>query len=349
MLRPTRTWGWGAAATRNYMGQAGLFESGSICLNFLRLCIDIHSSNRVSPDRMNAIRLKNWRGIAGWRRVAHVQSWGRSALSCLTAMSLVVFLPRASADGEVPADGATPTAEAVEVLETLRHDLGARSILYQRVAPPPSTETPAVPASTPPAELSPEIQEMIQRREGKRQATLFLSATVYDHQVTEIRWFDADPHRTFRAFSNIDFNHLAGLMELETADTVYWVFFGLGNETLEDVEAANRYATENGLPAAVRQIPARETFSAARAEYRLAQEPSDPAPPASILAALDDLHRHFDAHRAELAETYAAREAARLEHEARVRENPPVPQDTVIQLWPVRSTNYPTAPSGGQP
>lgn len=166
---------------------------------------------------------------------------------------------------------------------------------------------------------------------------LFLSATVYDRRVTEVRW--SAQGRDYRAFSNIDFNYLAGAGEIETADTVYMLVMGLGNGTSEEVAAFNQNAAAQGWP--LKTLPAPESFSQTRSEYRLTGETASTAVP-EALAAMDALHSFFDANRTVLLENYAKREAERITREQWLKGNPPVPKDTVINFWPKKSTLYPT-------
>ena len=163
----------------------------------------------------------------------------------------------------------------------------------------------------------------------KKLEALHLFATVYDHAVTELRW--SERLRQYRAFSNIDFNHFAGVFDIETADTVYMLLLGLGNQTREQAEPERREIGEQPLPPP-------QSFNQSRAEYRLVG--IDPQAPASTagLKGLDALHRFYDANRERLAAAYATR----IEQERRQKANPPAPKHTVINFWPKKSTNYPT-------
>lgn len=225
------------------------------------------------------------------------------------------------------------------VLQSWEVNLGNRSIFYNRVAPPPALP-PQTPAPLPEAKpLTAEEAAAAEARAKKKFDALFLSATVYDRSVTELRWWFEN--REYRAWSNVDFNYFAGAGEIETEDTVYWLIMGLGNDTAESVAAANERAAAEGwnwhkdLPSAVR-------FNPARAEYFLAADSKGSEPPAEALAAIDALHRYYDTNRTRLAEEYAKREAARIAQEQWLKEHPPVPKDTVINFWPKKSRTYPT-------
>jgi hypothetical protein len=218
-------------------------------------------------------------------------------------------------------------------------NLGNRSIFYNRVAPPPPLP-PKTPAPLPEAKvLTPQEAAAVEARARKKFEALFLSATVYDRRVTELRWwFD---NREYRAWSNVDFNYLAGAGEIETEDSVYWLIMGLGNDTAESVAAANERAATQGWNWH-KELPSPVRFNPARAEYFLATENKAPEPSAEALAAIDALHRYYDANRARLTEDYEKREAARIAQEQWLKEHPPVPKDTMINFWPKKSRTYPT-------
>jgi hypothetical protein len=165
-----------------------------------------------------------------------------------------------------------------------------------------------------------------------------LSATVYDRQVTELRWQAGQ--RGYRAWSNLDFNYLAGWGEIETKDCVYYLIMGLGKESRESAAESERLTTADGLPTPVETkiVPDLAKFPAGRSTYLLSGE----APADDSLAALDALHRYFDTHRLRLIADYNKRAVGRTAREQWLKEHPPVPQDTVINFWPKKSRNYPT-------
>ncbi len=199
------------------------------------------------------------------------------------------------------------------VINTRAIDLGTRSIILNRVVPPQLPPAPALPATAPTADLADvgATEEIIAE---KKHEVLFVSATVYDRQVTEVRWFASG--REMRIHSNIDFNLLAGAGSFETADTVYSLIVGLDNQTREEAEALNQQAAAEGLPEhAFKQIPPVEAFSKTRSEYTIAASEAGAAPPEEILEALDALHAFYDANRQRLADDYDKREAARTEQE----------------------------------
>ena len=229
--------------------------------------------------------------------------------------------------------GQTPAAviesapkPAVRVLESSEVRHGANFTRYQRIAPPLQ-----LPASLGTTLLAPPVSPAtgIERppREQKESRTLLLSATVYDHRFTEVSWWNGAVE--FRAFSNVDFNHLDGIREIETADARWLLFIITRNAS-----------GEAALPGDA--ITALGSLSAQRAEYFLA-----PPPPAStlteaILAPIDALHTFYDAHRESLAIELSQRETESAAAAQALRDQPPTMKDTVINFWPVKSRVYPT-------
>lgn len=261
-----------------------------------------------------------------------------AALAAIAATVLILALPLCSRAAESPAPTETQPALRLQVLESVEVKFPDRSIFYQRVVPPAATaaRVPVAVSVAPPLSLA--ESAAAEARVAKKSAVLMLSATVYDRQVTELRWQVGQ--RGYRAWSNLDFNYLAGLGEIETGECVYYLIMGLGNETWESTAESERLAAADGLAALVETkiVPDLAKFPAGRSTYLLSGE----APADDSLAALDALHRYFDTHRLRLIADYEKRAADRTARERWLEEHPPVPQDTVINFWPKKSRNYPT-------
>ncbi len=273
---------------------------------------------------------------------------GRKFLLTLAAGFLACSHARAQDAGAAEqASQAKPAPINFQVLKAWELNLGNHSIRYNRVAPPllPVPPPPVPPAPPPTAEQIAAWEALQQPR--KKSEVLFLSATVYDRKVTEIRWFPNQ--RESQVFSNIDFNFLAGLGWFETEDTEYMLLMGIGNETSEQVAAFNQYARENGWPKqSWKQIPALETFSRTRSEYVITEDERHSAPPDEDLAALDALHVYYDANKQRLMEEYVKRETTNAERARWLKEHPPVPKNTVINYWKKSAVPAQTTTQGEQ-
>ena len=258
-----------------------------------------------------------------------------------TDRAVISAANRPNVDAPQPAH---PTLN-LQVIEGVEVKFPGRSAFYQRVAPP-TAPPPRVPMPAPVAQpLSLAESAAAEARAKKISEVLMISATVYDRQMTELRWRAGN--REYHAWSNIDFNYLAGHSEIETEDSVYFLIMGLGNETRESVAEWNRFAPEvEHLAAAeglsgqweTKAVPDLAKFPAGRSTYLLIGDP----PADDSLTALDALHRYYDANRLRLISDYAKREAARTARDQWLKEHPSAPQDTVIYFWPKKSRNYPT-------
>jgi hypothetical protein len=208
------------------------------------------------------------------------------------------------------------------------------------VVPPALSPEPAIsPAPTLEPARALALTAEQQRRAAKKHETLLLTATVYEQRVTDVRWHQQG--REYRAWSNVDFNHLAGVSEIETVDHIYQLLIGVTNQTAAEIEAFNRSITERGLPAAVmKPLPPAIAWNLERAEYQFVPETA--AVPAEVTAFLDTLHIYYDAHRDALAEQAAQRAAEQATRAQWLKDHPPMPKDTVVRFWPLKSRKYAT-------
>lgn len=224
-------------------------------------------------------------------------------------------------------------------------DLDGHLILYNRSAPvaapayiEPEEPRPAVGATagtgTPhptEAQDADAAAETLETDEAppRAQHHLFLSATVYEGPVTELRWAHAG--REYHALSTVDFHDFGGIGEIDRADATFHFFMGLG-------------PGERGASPGTAPVPSAGELAAlvdpARG-YLLVEPPSGAgvaaAELAEGLAVIEAMHRHHREHRTELQAARQRREtldAARERHERLLRENPPAPLPTVINFAP---------------
>jgi hypothetical protein len=291
-------------------------------------------------SRMNSPELRAWPSP---RRMV---AFACIACACVTSVSAQVVADDSVATAKAvfaqPQSGGSKAG--VQVLKAWKASLPDHAVYYNLIAAPVASATPA--ALPTPAPLTARQLQWLQRVQGKKQELLFLSATVYDYRVTEVRWNAAG--QEYRAYSNIDFNQLAGAGQIETDDTIYDLFMGLGNSTVEAVEAMNKELTARGLSNdLLQQIPSADAFSQTRSEYIVVQPKSDTPPPAEAVAAMDAIHLYYDANRATLAAAWTKREAERI---AKLNEPKPLPtpvKDTVINFWPKKNSIFMGTQAGG--
>lgn len=240
-------------------------------------------------------------------------------------------LPSAVAQTFMPEPG--KPAWKLRVIDGIEVRRGDKTTVYQRVEPlvlPPRPAATSAPTSGARRQLSAEQL----RRAAKKSDMLLLSASVYEHAVTELRWHQQG--RAYRAYSNIDFHHLEDLSEIETAGTIYQLIIALDAFTTAEVEAFNSSVSAKGLSAKLRKhIPPPETFTSGRPEYVLVADPADAPIPAEVTAMLDALHNYYEANQQTLADQAAQRAAERTTGAAAARAQPAKPKRTVIQFWRV--------------
>lgn len=254
-----------------------------------------------------------------------------------------------SSGQDLSPDANTKPKAVFRVLDQQVLDLGNRSIFYNRVETPvlkPQPPPALAPVSRPPtaAEL-----EMMRKWNAKADVSLFLSATVYDRRITEVRWWRENGE--YVIWTTIDFNFLRGLCQFETSDTRYSFLLGIGNETSADIAAWNAEIDKRGLPASYKhQIPTLPSLLGAasgNSTYKVVSTPKA-GNHAAVLKAFDELHRYYDANRDRLVREYEESEAARIAQEKWNKEHPPIPQDTSINFFPIKSVQTGQPMPGGQ-
>ena len=249
--------------------------------------------------------------------------------------ALLVAIPAMAQQEAAPAVQAPPEIP-FRILRQTQFDLGDHKLILNRVAPP---VVPLAPAKIPQevARPAPAAEVEDAGKAAKAYGILFLSATVHDHQFSEIRWVDG-VHQ-WSAFSNMDFNLLEALGSIETADTEYTLLMAIGNESNQSAvagESSERDGTgdqEEKASVNAKRFPLLEKLGTTRAQYLIVDDESGGPPSAKDLAVLDALHLYYDANRERLADEHAEREAANAERERRLKEHPPVKKDTVIHYW----------------
>lgn len=240
----------------------------------------------------------------------------KTPASSLCLLTLLYTLP-ALAQEPAAARNSEPPPENLRVLKTTEIKRGDHSIIFQRVEPPAATApvAPGPPMPTPP--LSAQEIDAQRRREAKEQRVLFLSATVFERRLTELSW--TEDGKTYRAFSNLDFEIFRGMGELETADAIYTLMLALDSGTAESAAEC------------VRAFPQVATLPVDRSAWVLAAGAETPTTP--VMRALDAIHPFFDAHRAELLRAHEQRVTAEAERARQAREHPSLKRDTVIRYW----------------
>lgn len=223
---------------------------------------------------------------------------------------------------------------AFKVLDSQEVDFGNRKIIYNLVETPLLKPEPIklAPAPVEPVPLTAQEQEELRKWEAKFQYSAFLGVTVYDGQFSEVRWWDDG--QEYVVWSNINFLHFAPFGDLETDTAYYWVMLSGWETTTAEVKAMNAAAQskEELTPLPPATLP---PLGKAGPKWMAAGPLSEIAK-----RAMNDFHEYYRLHGPEMAADYTRREEEARAYEEWLKAHPPIPQDTVVNFFPIRSTAF---------
>lgn len=224
---------------------------------------------------------------------------------------------------------------AEEAQDVWSYGVPNRGVILRRVAPRPWTQRKLSPAQVDGADLPLLENNALESR------NIHFSITVFDHQASELIWWDGQESHT--AISNIDFNHFAPLGGFDQ-DGVSWQFLCfVENIDSEKSFEFERLAREAGYDVSAPSAPDISMLDTDKPNYAVYADDAELVPGAMI-EALDALHRHYAIHgprlEAQWKRTQILNEARRAWHEA----NPPIPRATITNFWPVRSKRHAAQP-----
>ena len=225
------------------------------------------------------------------------------------------------------------SAITYKVIDSKKVHAGDHVITLNRVVPPVLPTPTPTPVSIP-TPLTADQLRAIQAWEAKAHKLIMLEATVYDHQTTEVRWYDAG-RQSIVAFSNIDFSCLSGIANIETSDTVYeyWIMI-LDNETSASLQGD---PTSQALLAnARRRLPQLQTSPDSKSSYFVSQSTNLVSGTNDGIAALNALHSYYDANHATLIANYQKRTADYAAQQQYLKDHPPIPPNTVTNFWRIK-------------
>lgn len=230
--------------------------------------------------------------------------------------------------------------QAFKILDSQEVDFGDHKITYNRVETPLLKPEP-IKLDLAPVEAVPmTAQEQVELRkwEAKFQYSVFLGVTVYDGQFSEVRWYEDGRENV--VWSNINFMHFAPIGDLET-DTAYYMVMVWGWETTSaEVKALNATAQsrEELTPLPPDTLP---PLGKAGPRWMAAGPLSENAK-----RAMNDFHEYYRLHGLEMAAAYKQREEEAKANEESLKAHPPIPQDTIVNFFPIRSTSIKSTRTG---
>ncbi|WP_367872870.1 hypothetical protein [Luteolibacter sp. Populi] len=201
-------------------------------------------------------------------------------------------------------------------------------------------EDPRLPNPPPPPPLPPldpddpvvqaRLAEM--RENYKRTELVFVSAQVYDHACSLVRWYpNGQPRSIMSAWSNIDFNHFSGFAACQIKGVdgeirTYGFLMGTGNC---DTTRLEQLAAQRGLDYEPPDIPALPPLADGPA-FVLAEGDSSNQ---EAMRIIDDMHELYRVEGLRMAQAYEGRTRAQVERLAFLLANPPQPKDVTIHYW----------------
>jgi hypothetical protein len=175
------------------------------------------------------------------------------------------------------------------------------------------------------------------RRNPRKTVTAYISATVYDHSRTFLRWWwqpgGGEKSDEFNAWSNLDFNDFSGFARFTSNGRDYALLMGIGNQSTGQ---NRKLLARTGR---IYQEPEHPPLPQDGPGYVLTM--GDPSNTGAI-ATMDALHDLYRVEGERLKAARAQREIASKEREDYLRLHPPVPEDVTISFW--KRDSRPSAP-----
>ena len=227
------------------------------------------------------------------------------------------------------------------VVEKKEISTGQKKLTFNRVETPlfnpPVSQSQVTELLQPKKQPSKAEIEQILASSNKEQGTLMLSATVYDRKLTRLQW--QHEGQQYIAWSNIDFNYLRGLNEIETKKTNYLFFLGIGNESTERLKERNRLAKEMGVDGYVEEsIPELPDLKENKSDYVIVTPGRSEKRQKDALIPVDALHKYYTENEERLKVQHQRNEALNDARKRYKDKNPEEPEDIFINFWPVRSS-----------
>lgn len=271
-------------------------------------------------------------------------------LSAKEADAIIQEEERAKADEKARRRARLLDQSKFQVIEQTEISAGEDRITLNRVSPPLLDQpTPALNATEP---IQPqrqfseaEMQRMLLEylHQDKEQRTLMLSATVYDRKLTRLQWHHEG--QQYVAWSNIDFNYLRGLTEIETEEANYLFLLGIGNESTEETKEQIRFAEKHNLQInRENPIPELPDFTRGRYEYFVIASSGSAARQKAAYIPIDALHDYYAENKKRLEIQYQRSEALNEARERYREQYPEEPEDAIINFWPGRGSVYQNQP-----
>jgi hypothetical protein len=208
---------------------------------------------------------------------------------------------------------------------------GGRTITIEQVVPPeiPPAAAPAV-AQPSPEEAARRHAAFLAGRMAHPVCLLSLSATVYDHKATLLRWRHGETQ--YQAWSNIDFEYLRGFGNFESGGTTYHLMMMIGNVSTKP-RTTRTGVTVNAVVPDIPPLPDEPGF------VLVAGDPSDSA----AMNGIQELHDMYKGQHDQLIAAHERLLQYQAAAQAWAKANPPQPEDITVRFAPGPNTTAITA------
>jgi hypothetical protein len=181
----------------------------------------------------------------------------------------------------------------------------------------------------------------------KRFASVFLQCTLFNKEFTEVEWNEEGVRLAFLTTAN--FQYLSQLHDFETGASQCSFLMGWCEGDRAEFEAMNRvFAMGRVAGRKPRSWPSLLIQQQKRTGKSAWQVVSTGPVPPEVLKVIEAMHTYYDANAAKLAAEFKQREAEQGAHERWLKNNPPIPRDTTVEYFPIRSSTRSQSASAGQ-
>jgi len=166
--------------------------------------------------------------------------------------------------------------------------------------------------------------------------SIMLSATVYDGKISEVVW--RKNQQTFTVLSNVDFNFLTMATQIQDGQTHWSNFVFVSNLSSENEQRLADLAVAAGETYVPQPIPDGSILDATKADYVIYAETEEEVPD-ELVEEMELLHRYYSENEQRLKVAWQNQKTLNEAQRAWNEAHPPKPKDTIINFWPVRSSN----------
>jgi hypothetical protein len=219
------------------------------------------------------------------------------------------------------------TAAAVQVEKIIKGGADGADLTIQVIAPPVFASAQPTTVSKV-ASLTPEARAARRAKAPLEYRMFNPLITVYANGISYIQWWVMDAERGYQ-------------------DYAAWSMLNLGDAgSCKALEVGRRHYHMMAIPqpASLRLVsqqkaPNAELFKGTNGFIVVKGDASNTEAMEPVIT----LHEKYAKEADKFAADAAALKVAQKEAQAWIKAHPPVPQDTVIKMWPIQSTQYPTA------